>query len=205
MPNLTNKLSNSSFMKKQLHFFVLFFVFISILKPCISFGSHIMGGSLSYAYAGYNAGTNKYIFDITLKVYRYCAPGSSNLPNTLDLGVYDENPALPLANKNRNSQFSMPLIENSFIVPPNANDSCTFCQTYALKKESTNLRSGLVLLQAGITLSLTAAAGMAILGTYSTRAMQGRPIMHLFHLPALQTTPRCLELPQYLLSAPAIP
>ncbi len=113
-------------MKKQLRFFGFIFTVFFLALPWQIRASHIMGGNLSYTYSGYNAGTNKHIFDVTLKMYRYCAPGSSNLPNSLDLGVYDEDPANPGADKVRNSTFTLPLIENSFITPPNANDSCTF-------------------------------------------------------------------------------
>lgn len=123
-------------MKRNFYFTAVLILLLIQLRPTTSFGTHIMGGNLSYTFTGYNAGTNKYTFDITLKVYRYCqgTPAPSPLPINLPLGVYDQDTANPTADKIRNSFFSMPLVESSFITPPNANDSCTFLPSVCVEE-----------------------------------------------------------------------
>jgi len=119
-------------MKRKLLFCSLFVLFFA--RPFVSEASHIMGGNLSYTYAGYIAGINKYAFDITLKVYRYCAPGSSQLPLSMDMGAYLQDTANPTASKVRNSIWSLPLVESGLIQPPNANDSCTFLPSVCVEE-----------------------------------------------------------------------
>jgi len=94
-----------------------------------------MGGNMTYTFTGYNAGTNKYTFDVTLKMYRYCVgAGTTPLPTTLPLGVYNQDTANPTASKARYSIEILSLIESSFITPPNANDSCTFLPTTCVEE-----------------------------------------------------------------------
>jgi gliding motility-associated-like protein len=101
------------------------FVLIAVALPFISQATHLMGGSLTYAYLGQDAGGN-YQYRVTLTIYRYCAAGSAQLPTAMTLGVYQDNPGNPTGNKNRVLQTSLPLITQQNIVPPTANANCTF-------------------------------------------------------------------------------
>lgn len=103
--------------------------FISLLclsLLCFATGNatHIMGGNLYYENLGVSGG--QVTFQVTLKMYRYCAPGSSNLPSNMNLGVYIQDPNNPNANKILHSSYLLNLVSQQFITPPNANDSCTF-------------------------------------------------------------------------------
>lgn len=108
--------------KKLQKLLVLFITALSLTFNANA--THLMGGNMYYEYLG--LGPNGYDYHVTLKVYRYCAPGSSQLPNSMQLGAYIENPSLPLANKVLQSTYTMPLISQQIIQPPNANDSCAF-------------------------------------------------------------------------------
>lgn len=88
--------------------------------------SHLMGGNLSYEYLGINGSTGNYDYRVTLTIYRLCDPGSSQLPPTMLLGAYQDDPGNPSGNKLLLNDIAMPLISQQFIQPPNANDSCTF-------------------------------------------------------------------------------
>src|SRR5436189_3196432 len=104
---------------KRIYFYTCALLLFIFFKPCALKASHIMGGNMTYTFTGYNAGTNKYQFDIILKMYRYCVgTGTTPLPTTLPLGVYDQDTANPTANKVRNSIYVLSLIESSFINPP---------------------------------------------------------------------------------------
>lgn len=95
-----------------------------------SFASHLMGGSISYDYLGYNASTNLYSYRVTAKIYRYCdSTGTGGTPAQLDqqmsTGIYPQNPFQPNANKSLYTTLTLPLISSAFIVPPSTNPNCT--------------------------------------------------------------------------------
>ncbi|MFN5323364.1 MAG: hypothetical protein ACK5C5_00435, partial [Bacteroidota bacterium] len=95
--------------------------------------SHLMGGNLGYEYLGVNS-NGLYQYRITITIYRYCEPGSSNLPTTMNLGVYRDNPTNPSGNKQLITTSSIPLISITPITPPNANDSCTFAPSVCVEE-----------------------------------------------------------------------
>jgi len=88
--------------------------------------THLMGGNLSYSFVSFNPGNNTYTYSIELRIYRYCAMGSSGLDDTMFLGAYFENASLPLANKVLAQQSGIPLVSSQFINPPNPDPNCTF-------------------------------------------------------------------------------
>ncbi|CAN5451166.1 hypothetical protein BH11BAC2_BH11BAC2_00790 [soil metagenome] len=104
----------------------LCYVWFLIALPLGSYATHLMGGNLTYQFLGLNTSTNQYEYTVTLNLYRYCANGSSQLPATMDIGLYRDDPNNPTGNKLRVVDTSLPLISQQFITPPNANDSCTF-------------------------------------------------------------------------------
>ena len=55
---------------------------------CVANATHLMGGELTYTYAGYNASTNRYSYTVTGSIYRYCLGDSSTAPfdNTMKIG-----------------------------------------------------------------------------------------------------------------------
>lgn len=113
----------------KLHRTVLLLVLILCTSLQVS-ASHLMGGSISYEYLGYNAGTNLYSYRIIAKVYRYCdSTGTGGTPAALDqqltTGIYPQNPFQPNANKSLYTTLSLPLISSAFIVPPSTNPNCT--------------------------------------------------------------------------------
>ena len=110
-------------MKKNIFFFALA-LFISLISPLSVFATHIMGGNLYYENLGVNGGT--VTFKVTLKMYRYCAPGSSQLPQDMNLGVYKQDQNNPNANKIQFLSTTLQLVNQQLITPPNANDSCSF-------------------------------------------------------------------------------
>lgn len=87
-----------------------------------------MGGSLTYQYLGFNAGTNLYDYRVTVTIYRYCSgnPPPSNLPTQINLGVYQNNVANPTGDKLLALGTTLPLISQQNIQPPPAGDSCSF-------------------------------------------------------------------------------
>lgn len=90
--------------------------------------SHIMGGNLRYTYVGLQ-GNGNYRYIVTLNLYRFCGtsvPTPSPLPANMKLGVYNQDPANPNADKVLQLNTTAPLISQQFIQPPNANDSCAF-------------------------------------------------------------------------------
>jgi len=100
-----------------------------VVALCVSTSlraTHLMGGNLSYEYLGLNASTGNFEYRVTLFIYRLCDPGSAQLPATMELGAYQDNPGNPGGDKNRIADVTMPLVSQQFIQPPNANDSCTF-------------------------------------------------------------------------------
>lgn len=105
-----------------------------VLFPNKTFASHLMGGNLTYVYQGLNSSTGLYEYTITLKIYRLCDAGSSQLPTSMSLGAYQDDPANPGGNKTRISTTSLPLITQQFITPPNANDSCTFAPNVCVEE-----------------------------------------------------------------------
>ncbi|MBK8846897.1 MAG: gliding motility-associated C-terminal domain-containing protein [Bacteroidetes bacterium] len=108
---------------KRICVLILFFICLTALK---GFATHLMGGNLYYTYTGINGGNGYSKFDIELKLYRYCAPGSSQMPSNFTLAVYENDSAAPNANKILYNTYIFPLASQQFITPPNANDTCAF-------------------------------------------------------------------------------
>jgi gliding motility-associated-like protein len=95
--------------------------------------THLMGGNMTYEYLGLNSGTGLYDYRVTLKIYRLCDPGSSQLPNSTSLGVYQDNPGNP-ALKQRIALATLNLISQQAIVPPNAGASCSFAPNVCVEE-----------------------------------------------------------------------
>ena len=109
------------------------FSFLNILPATVS-ATHLMGGNLTYTYNGLNASTGQYEYTVTLKIYRYCATGSSQLPNSLALGIYQDNVSNPNGNKVIVGTSQIQLVSQQAIVPPNANASCTFTPSVCVEE-----------------------------------------------------------------------
>ncbi|MBK7967216.1 MAG: gliding motility-associated C-terminal domain-containing protein [Bacteroidetes bacterium] len=109
-------------------------LFVTIIVSYNASASHLMGGNLTYEYLGINGGTGLYEYRVTLYVYRLCDPGSSQLPNSMSLGAYQDNPGNPTGPKQLLSSITLPLISQQFIQPPNANDSCTFLPSVCVEE-----------------------------------------------------------------------
>lgn len=92
-----------------------------------------MGGNLTYQYLGLNSGTGLYDYRVTLKIYRLCDPGSSQLPVSTSLGAYQDNPGNP-ALKQRVASATLNLISQQAIVPPNAGASCSFAPNVCVEE-----------------------------------------------------------------------
>jgi gliding motility-associated-like protein len=95
--------------------------------------THLMGGNMTYEYLGLNSGTGLYDYRITLKIYRLCDPGSSQLPNSTSLGAYQDNPGNP-GLKQRIANATLNLISQQAIVPPNAGASCSFAPNVCVEE-----------------------------------------------------------------------
>lgn len=108
---------------KKISVFILFFVSLVIMNAD---ATHLMGGNLYYTFAGINGANGYSKFNIELKIYRYCAPGSTDLPASITLAVYENDSSAPNANKILYNTYSFNLSSSQFISPPNANDTCTF-------------------------------------------------------------------------------
>ena len=119
---------------KKLLFAAFYCIGILFLNPQKAKATHLMGGNLTYVYQGLNTGTGLYEYTITLKIYRLCDSGSSQLPNSMPLGAYEDNPGNPGGNKDRISTTTLPLVSQQFIIPPNANDSCTFAPNVCVEE-----------------------------------------------------------------------
>jgi len=120
-------------MKKSLRFGLLLTGLFIVAAFQNAVSSHLMGGNLGYEYLGVNA-NGLYQYRITITIYRYCEPGSSNLPTTMNLGVYRDNPTNPTGNKQLITTSSIPLISITPITPPNGNDTCTFTPSVCVEE-----------------------------------------------------------------------
>lgn len=109
-------------------------VFVTLFLSYQASASHLMGGNLTYEYLGLNGTSGLYEYRVTLYVYRLCDPGSSNLPNTMNFGAYQDNPGNPGGDKQLLSSITLPLLSQQFIQPPNANDSCTFLPSVCVEE-----------------------------------------------------------------------
>src|SRR5204863_7981861 len=71
-------------------------VALLILLCCAtkSYSTHLMGGNLSYTFVSFNPGNNTYTYTVELRIYRYCASGSSGLDDTMYMGAYYEGASL---------------------------------------------------------------------------------------------------------------
>ena len=119
---------------KKLLLAALCFLGMLVLNPSKTIASHLMGGNLSYVYQGLNPNTGLYQYAVTLKIYRLCNSGSSNLPTSMALGAYEEDAANPSGNKIRIATSTLQLYSQQFITPPNANDSCTFAPNVCVEE-----------------------------------------------------------------------
>lgn len=81
-----------------------------------------MGGSITYEYIGSSGGNFQY--RVTVKMFRYCAPGSSELDESIELAVYDEDPTDPNGNKNLYRTFEIFRLDTATIDLP-FSDNCT--------------------------------------------------------------------------------
>ena len=103
-------------------------VLLIIIQSQTLRASHLMGGNLGYTYIGLQP-NGSYRYTVKLELYRFCGtatPSPSPLPANMKLGVYNEDPANPNADKVLQLSTTAPLIFQQFIDPPNANDTCTF-------------------------------------------------------------------------------
>jgi gliding motility-associated-like protein len=109
------------------------FASICILFPFTVNATHLMGGNLTYEYLGLNGG-GSYDYRITLTIYRLCDGGSALLPNSTQMGVYQDNPSNPSGDKSRVTFTTLNLISQQFITPPSGNDSCTFAPNVCVEE-----------------------------------------------------------------------
>jgi gliding motility-associated-like protein len=114
--------------------FTLFLFLIAISVPLRSGATHLMGGSLNYEYLGIDTLTGNYSYEITLTIYRLCDQGSALLPIDMNLGVYEDDPVNPSGDKQLVLNTVIPLFSQQAIVPPNANDTCTFAPNVCVEE-----------------------------------------------------------------------
>lgn len=96
--------------------------------------THIMGGNLGYTYMGLQP-NGEYRYKVRLELYRSCAPGSSDLPSSMRLGVYFENTANPNADKIQQDEYNnVQLLSQQFISPPAPNDTCSFTPSVCVEQ-----------------------------------------------------------------------
>ena len=96
--------------------------------------THLMGGNLSYSFVSFNAGNNTYTYSVELRIYRYCTGMTTGLDPSMSLGAYHENPAFPNADKILAGTFTLPLVSQRFITPPNPNPNCTFVSNVCVEE-----------------------------------------------------------------------
>jgi gliding motility-associated-like protein len=90
-------------MIKRILFFIAFFISIQ------TFATHIVGGDITLK----SLGSNNY--EVTLRFYRDCSPGTAAYDNPITLGVYDK------VTNAESFQFNLPLISTQILV---LGDSC---------------------------------------------------------------------------------
>ena len=109
-------------MKKLLLYFIA--IYCCLFSAYDASATHLMGGNLTYTFLGQTG--SLYNYEVTIKLYRYCASGSSNLPNNMELGAYEQDTLNPNDDKNLTLGAIMPLISQQFITPPSSDTSCHF-------------------------------------------------------------------------------
>ncbi len=118
---------------KKLLLAVICFLGILMINTQDAFATHLMGGNMTYQYLGLNSGTGLYDYRVTLKIYRLCDPGSSQLPISTPIGAYQDDPATP-GQKQRVASANLNLISQQAIVPPNAGASCSFAPNVCVEE-----------------------------------------------------------------------
>jgi gliding motility-associated-like protein len=119
-------------MRKYLFFFLFSFSFF--FK---STATHLMGGSMEYAYKGVDAASGKNKYHVTLKIYRYCdtsTGGTAALDNQMYLGVYPQDIANPNADKIWMETDTLPLTVQQFVTPPALGATCSFSTTVCVEE-----------------------------------------------------------------------
>jgi hypothetical protein len=89
------------------------------------------GGNLSYTFVSFNPGNNTYTYTVELRIYRYCATGSSGLDDTVFMGAYYESASL---SKTLAQTVPIPLVSQQFITPPNPNPNCSFASNVCVEE-----------------------------------------------------------------------
>ena len=120
-------------MRKHLLTLVALTVFLLSISTNVK-ATHLMGGSLTYEYLGLNSTSGLFEYRITITIYRYCEAGSTLLPTSLDMGVYEDDPGNPTGDKLLVETGTIPLLTIQSIQPPNANDSCTFAPNVCVEE-----------------------------------------------------------------------
>ncbi len=118
--------------RKIYHLYVVLCLLLAC--PMTGYGTHLMGGSLNYEYLGLDTVSGNYNYRITITIYRLCDPGSSLLPVDMNLGVYEDDPAMPAGDKLLVLNTIVPIVSQQNIVPPNANDTCTFAPNVCVEQ-----------------------------------------------------------------------
>ncbi len=93
---------------------------ILIFSGIKSYSSHLMGGNITYSYAGFNAATQLHAYVVRISMYRYCSPDSTTTTqfDAVDsLGIYIEDPLNPLAGKVRQGKIGMHVSSTQYLVP----------------------------------------------------------------------------------------
>lgn len=88
--------------------------------------THLMGGGFTYTFTGFNAATNENNYRITLKLYRYCEGATADLPISVDVNLFEEDPAFPLNDKAWLNTFTFSATSQQFIQLPQAGPTCNF-------------------------------------------------------------------------------
>jgi len=108
--------------------------FLALLSFRVN-ATHLMGGSMTYEYQGM-VGPN-YSYKVTLKIYRYCdssAGGTAPLDGSMYLGIYNQDPLNPNADKNWYTTIDLLLINQTFITPPSPGVDCSFSTTVCVEE-----------------------------------------------------------------------
>lgn len=132
LPQSFSLVLNSLFQRLRLPLCLIVFYFFFIGQ---SNATHLMGGSMTYEYLGMSGTDQNY--RVTLKIYRYCdatGGGTAPLDGSMMLGIYNQDPLNPTADKIWFRTEYLPLVSNQFITPPSPGVDCSFNTTVCVEE-----------------------------------------------------------------------
>ncbi|MCX6291806.1 MAG: gliding motility-associated C-terminal domain-containing protein [Bacteroidetes bacterium] len=119
------------------------FIFIAGLLLSVSLSSsasHLMGGSLTYEYLGFNSSNQTNKFLIKLQLFRNCDTSTTPLPaqlaNSYQLGIYPQDTTNPNADKILYNSYTMGMAPGfpQYVNPPSPGGACSFSTTVCVQE-----------------------------------------------------------------------